>query len=66
MLLALTAFVQTWSEAGSIIIAYKNPKAGDYIRETVVPKMMVMCLGWALGSAFKATQNTIEQTYLWG
>jgi len=55
ILLMLTAFVQTWSELGPAIIPYKNEKRGNYIRVTVVPKMMGPRLGarqCVQGSAF--------------
>lgn len=54
-LLLLTAFMQTWAMMGPTICPYnKHAEAGKNIREKIVPKMMGMCLGWALGNAFKA------------
>ena len=53
-LLLLTAFVQTWAIMGPSIYHYKIKEAGKNIREKIVPKMMGMWLGWALGNAFKA------------
>ena len=68
-LLLLTAFMQTWAMMGPTIygtvLEVKNAEAGKNIREKIVPKMMGMCLGWALGNAFKARPAQNRQ-YLWG
>ena len=63
-LLLLTAFMQTWAMMGPTIYTYENAEAGKKIREKIVPKMMGMCLGWALGNAFMVRPAQNRQ-YLW-
>ena len=55
-LLASTAFVQTWAEVGPLPYAWHAWRTASIMK--VVPRMMGMCLGWALGNAFKATCTT--------
>ena len=51
-LLASTAFVQTWAEVGPLPYAWHVWCTAKVM--TVVARMIGMCLGWALGNAFKA------------
>jgi hypothetical protein len=53
-LLASTAFVQTWAEVGPLPYAWHVWRTASVMK--VVPRMIGMCLGWALGNAFKATR----------
>ena len=51
-LLASTAFLQTWAEMGPLPYSWHVWRTARIMK--VVPQMIGMCLGWALGNAFKA------------
>ena len=53
-----SALVQTWAEVGPLPYAWHVWRTASVMK--VVPRMIGMCLGWALGNAFKATFLQID------
>jgi hypothetical protein len=57
-LLLLTSALQAWAEYGPLPYRWHRWRTSSYMR--VAPKMIGMCIGWALGNACKATFLQID------
>ena len=56
--------MQTWAEVGPLPYAWHVWRTAKVM--TVVARMIGMCLGWALGNAFKAICLQNRHRYLQG